>query len=512
MNDRITESIDRLLIYAVKSRLIEREDISYYRNILLDLMQLDAPSRDEITCSEVADETATRILREMCDLAVEKGLIEDLGYARDLFATRLIGSLTPSPKNVREAFWKDYAVSPRQATDAFYRMCQKCDYVKVDAIAQNIRYFEKTPVGELEITINLSKPEKDPREIAKLKNAKSVGYPLCMLCKENPGYAGRSNFPARQNHRMIPIKLGGQDWYLQYSPYAYYSEHCIVLNHQHIPMRIERGSFERLFAFVEQFPHYFIGSNADLPIVGGSILNHDHFQGGQYTFPMDQAKTRVRLSDPVPGVSAEILDWPMSTLCLRGKDKDALIDLADRVLQAWRGWTDDACGILAYEEDGTPHNTITPILRRENDAWKLCLVLRNNRTSEEWPLGIFHPHTPLHHIKRENIGLIEVMGLFILPGRLKTELHLLEDYLTGEKPLTVPSEEDPSYKHFAWVKEIVEKQGLCRDHAEAERVLRRETAMVCAQVLRDCGVYPDTEEGTAGFLRFVRSLGMEKTE
>lgn len=505
-NEKATQVIEKLLSYAEKQQLIEALDRPYARNLLLDVMQMDAPA-GEYTSEEAVPATATVYLNQLCDLAVEKGLIEDLQYARDLFSARLMGLLTPSPSEVRRAFASAMdAQLPLQATQNFYNMCRACDYIKVDSIAQNIRYFADSPCGELEITINLSKPEKDPKEIAKLKNAPSVGYPKCMLCAENPGYAGRSNFPARQNHRIIPLKLAGKDWFIQYSPYAYYPEHCIVFNSQHVPMKLDWGTFQRLFSFVDQLPHYFLGSNADLPIVGGSILNHDHFQGGRYEFPMDKAGVKTRLQAPVEGIKACILDWPMSVLQLSSANADLLIDEAERILNAWRGYNDPACDILA-ETNGTPHNTITPILRKVEGVYKLSLVLRNNRTSAEHPLGIFHPHAPLHHIKKENIGLIEVMGLFILPGRLKTELAALNGYLTGEKPLVQPDESDASFKHFAWVEAIVKACGLCNSASEAEEVLRREVAKVCAQVLADAGVFKQDETGLAGFKRFATSIG-----
>lgn len=505
-NENATQTIERLLSFAQAKGLLEKLDRPYARNLLLDAMGMDAPEGEYLPADEVP-ETATAYLNQLCNLAVEKGMIEDLQYARDLFSARVMGLLTPSPSEVRRAFTAAMdAQQPVQATQSFYDMCRACDYIKVDSIAQNIRYFADSPCGKLEITINLSKPEKDPKEIAKLKNAPSVGYPKCMLCVENPGYAGRSNFPARQNHRIVPLKLAGQDWFIQYSPYAYYPEHCIVFNSQHIPMKIDRGTFERLFSFVRQLPHYFLGSNADLPIVGGSILNHDHFQGGRYEFPMDKAGAKVRLRPPVDGMEACILDWPMCAMQLSSANEQLLINEAERILNAWRGYSDPVCDVLA-ETEGTPHNTITPILRKVGDVYRLNLVLRNNRTSQEHPLGIFHPHGPLHHIKKENIGLIEVMGLFILPGRLKTELAALCGYLTGEKPLVQPAETDASFKHFPWVEDIVQAHGLCASNEEAEALLRAEVAKVCAQVLADAGVFKQDENGLAGFKRFAASLG-----
>ena len=506
--ERATELIEQLLAFSERNELTENVDRPYYRNLLMDVLDLDAPADVAAETAEIPP-TATGLLKSLCDLAVERGLIEDMGYARELFSARLMGILTPPPKAVREAFRRDVAEGRAEAaTQRFYDMCRACDYIKVDAIAQNVRYFADSPVGELEITINRSKPEKDPKEIAKLKNAPSVGYPKCMLCIENPGYRGRSNFPARQNHRVVPVNLAGQDWYIQYSPYAYYEEHCIVFNGQHVPMKISRGTFERLFDFVRQLPHYMLGSNADLPIVGGSILNHDHFQGGRYSFPMDKAPVKAALVSPCDKVEAAILDWPMSALQLSGTDENALIDEADRILNAWRQWSDPACDIYAYTGE-TPHNTITPILRKQEGKYLLTLVLRNNRTSEAHPLGIFHPHAPLHHIKKENIGLIEVMGLFILPGRLKTELAALQDFLTGKRAMVRPEDTDPSAKHFDWLQEIVETRGLCKDDTEAEKILRDEVAKVCAKVLADAGVYKQDENGLNGFKRFLASVGYQ---
>ena len=503
----VSSNLESLLLFAVRRNLIEAVDVPYYRNLLMAQFNMDAP--EEVEAVDLGEETATKLLENLCNLACEMGIIGDMQYERDLFSAKLMGVLTPSPKEVREAFLSAIENGkPEQATWNFYDMCRACDYIKVDAIAQNVRYFEDSPSGELEITINLSKPEKDPREIAKLKNAPSVGYPKCMLCVENPGYAGRSNFPARQNHRIVPMKLAGDDWYVQYSPYAYYDEHCIVFNSQHVPMKITRGTFERLFSFVSQLPHYFLGSNADLPIVGGSILNHDHFQGGSYSFPMDKAGKLCELESPVASIKASVLNWPMSAVCLESESAEDLIDMAEKVLAAWRAYSDPACDVYA-ETDGNPHNTITPILRKIDGVYKLNLVLRNNRTSEEHPLGIFHPHAPLHHIKKENIGLIEVMGLFILPGRLKTELQLMNGYITGEKPMVCPAEDDPCFKHYEWLEEIVARRGLCKTAEEADAVLRSEIASVCSQVLCDAGVYKLDANGLAGIKRFMATLGFK---
>ncbi|MDO4483422.1 MAG: UDP-glucose--hexose-1-phosphate uridylyltransferase [Clostridia bacterium] len=503
--ERASIAIEQLLMYAERKNLIESVDVPYCRNLLLDVMGMELPC--EVQTEDTMNETATLLVGALCDLAQEKGLIGEMSYERELFSARVMGCVTPSPAMVRRSFSDAVAAGDaRKATDDFYNMCRDSDYIKVDAIAQNVRFFEQTKAGELEITINLSKPEKDPKEIAKLKNAPSIGYPKCMLCVENPGYAGRSNFPARQNHRIVPIKLDGADWFIQYSPYAYYSEHCIVFNSKHVPMKIDRGTFCRLFDFVGQFPHYMLGSNADLPIVGGSILSHDHFQGGNYSFPMDKAPVKFEMTSPVAGVKASVLDWPMSCLVLEGKEPEKIIDLAETVLKAWQGYSDPACDVYA-ETEGNPHNTITPIARKQGDTYRLALVLRNNRTSEEHPLGIFHPHAPLHHIKKENIGLIEVMGLFILPGRLKTEIELLCDYMTGEKPMVRPDAADPCEKHFDWLEDVVARNGIHADREESRAILRKEIADVCAQVLADAGVFKQDGNGIAGMKRFLTSVG-----
>ncbi len=502
-------AVEELLFFSREKGLVEREDVPFSRNLLLDVMRLDAPG--EAVTTGLTPETATVYLEKLLDAAAGRGLIEDNLTERELFGARLMGCVTPAPAVVRREFQKLYEEQgPEKATGWFYRLCRGCDYIRVDQISKNIRYFAHTDCGELEITINLSKPEKDPKEIAKLKSAPQAGYPKCMLCVENPGYAGRPGFPARQNHRVVPVKLSGDDWYLQYSPYLYYKEHCIVLNGEHVPMAINEKSFRRLFDFVDQFPHYFIGSNADLPIVGGSILNHDHFQGGNHIFPMDRARDRCALSCPAPGVRAAVIDWPMSALSLAGTDREALISLAVSMLSAWREYSDPKRDILAHTTE--PHNTITPILRKLDQEYRLMLVLRNNRTTAEHPLGLFHPHAPLHHIKKENIGLIEVMGLFILPGRLKDELQQLECYLTGEKPLKEPAANDPSFKHFPWITELAAKTGTGLKKEEARRALDTAVADVCSQVLADAGVFKQTEDGLRGMLAFLAAQGLHKAE
>ena len=501
------EAVERLVAFAQAKGLIDGYDAAYARNGLIDLLGLDSPLDGSVEVGEIPA-TATALLRPITDYACAMGLTDDDGTSRDLFETRLMGIITPSPAETRMRFDALYAQKgAKAATDWFYDMCCACNYIQVDRVAKNIRYFSDSPVGELEITINLSKPEKDPKEIAKLKNAPSVGYPRCMLCVENPGYAGRANFPARQNHRMVPVTLNSEQWYMQYSPYKYYEEHCIVLCGEHRPMKIERGSFERLADFVDLFPHYFIGSNADLPIVGGSILNHDHFQGGNYVMPMDRAGVECELKAE-SGLRAQVIDWPMPTIALISRDRGQLIDKAEQMLTAWRAYSDPELGILAHTD--APHNTITPIMHKCGDEYKLLLVLRNNRVSEEHPLGIFHPHAQLHHIKRENIGLIEVMGLFILPGRLKTELKECEQYLTGALPLERPEESSPLYKHFDWMCGVAARHGTGLSAEAAEAAMRRELADVCAQVLRDAGVYKQDEAGREGLYRFLATVGLER--
>ena len=507
MQKNITEYFHALLDFAEDRNLIEAEDREYTLNRLLELYGMDAPECERPGRAP-SPETATPILDRMMDHAVEMGLFPDSGEQRDLFSAKIMGLLTPHPKAVRERFEMLKATQgPTAATKDFYELCRSVDYIHVDRIAKNVRFFHDSSCGELEITINLSKPEKDPRDIAAQRSAKQTGYPKCMLCVENPGYAGRAGFPARQNHRVIPLTLGGKPWYMQYSPYLYYNEHCIVFNREHVPMKISHDSFVRLCDFVEQFPHYFLGSNADLPIVGGSILSHDHFQGGGHSFPMDKAGVRIALNAPVEGVEAYVADWPMSCIVLKGEKREDLIALADSMLDAWRNHSDPACEIYA-ETDGVPHNTITPVARMEDGKFKLYLVLRNNRTSPEHPLGIFHPHAQLHHIKKENIGLIEVMGLFILPGRLVSELAELEKYLTGEVAIDcAPAAGSPLEKHYAWICEIAKKQGTKLLPEAAQEALRDALTEKCAAVLADAGVYKNTPEGNAGVLRFLESIG-----
>ena len=501
-----TDAIETILAFALREQLIDPEDMRYTRNLLLDAMHMDAPAEDGAAYAEVPP-TLTPMLETLEEIAAQEGVIENTADEKDRFGARLGGCVTPHPAQVRAAFRDLYEKKgPEAATDWFYHLSRMSDYIRVDKIAKNVRFMQESPAGELEITINLSKPEKDPRDIAKALLAPKVGYPKCALCVENPGYAGRTGFAARFNHRILPLTLDDSRWYLQYSPYAYYDEHCIVLNEKHTPMHIGRQTFTRLLDFVTQFPHYFLGSNADLPIVGGSILTHDHFQGGRHEFPMDKAPDEVVLQAPKANVHAAIIDWPMSCLRLESSDRDALETLANELLEAWRKYSDADAGILA--ETYAPHNTVTPIARKTADGYRLDLVLRNNRTDDENPLGIYHPHADLHHIKKENIGLIEVMGLFILPGRLLTELGELAKYLTGEIALdTVPDEDSPLAKHYGWVCDIAKKTGTGLTAEQAEAAIHAALGVKCARVLADAGVYKQTAEGRAAFLRFLATLG-----
>lgn len=495
----IDEQVRKLVCYGLERGLFTERDEIYVTNRILEILQLDEYNCDTVFSDVDLEET----LKALLDYAAEKGLTENDITHRDLFDTKLMGALMPRPSEVTNKFNELYAISPKAATDYFYTLSQDSDYIRRYRVAKDIKWLTATPYGELEITINLSKPEKDPKAIAAAKNAPQAGYPKCMLCRECEGYAGRINFPARQNHRVIPITINGSDWCLQYSPYVYYNEHCIVFNAKHTPMAINRASFKKLLDFVTQFPHYFVGSNADLPIVGGSILSHDHFQGGHYTFAMAKAPIEQKFEmEGFEDVEAGIVKWPMSVLRTRSKNPDRLIDLGEKVLCAWRSYTDEDAFIYA-ETDGEPHNTITPIARKNGDFYELDLVLRNNITTDEYPLGVYHPHAKLHHIKKENIGLIEVMGLAVLPSRLKQELaDLAEAILSGGDIRSNPELE----KHADWVDEFLPKY----EHITSENIneiLQKEVGLVFEQVLEDAGVYKCTPEGREAFARFLRSVG-----
>ena len=480
-----------LVEYGLKTGLIQDCDRTYIVNQLLMTMGLDSYEEEAAPSMELED-----ILAGLLSDAVSRGVIEDNITAKDLFDTRLMGVLTPLPREVRAKFAALYAEDPQKATDWYYTLSQDTDYIRRYRIKKDLRWKTATEYGDLDITINLSKPEKDPKAIAAAKAAPQSGYPKCQLCPENEGYAGRMNHPARENHRIVPITVAGANWYLQYSPYVYYNEHCIVFNAKHTPMVIDKSAFSKLLDFVTLFPHYFVGSNADLPIVGGSILSHEHFQGGHYSFPMELSpvEREIRFAG-YEDIKAGIVKWPMSVIRLDGADKARLADLADKILRAWRGYTDADAFIFA-ETDGVPHSTITPIARRRGSDYELDLVLRNNITTKEHPLGVYHPHAELHHIKKENIGLIEVMGLAVLPARLKGELQGLEEAILAGKPLTGDLE-----KHAAWVEELKTRHTFTPENTTA--ILREEVGKVFAKVLEHAGVYGRNEAGQAAFLKFI---------
>ena len=468
-------------------------------NQLLDLFRLSEFHEEEILKSRPLAE----ILEDMVSYAHQKGILEEDTIAwKDLFDTRIMGLLTPLPSVVRSRFQSLYQEDRKKATDYFYKLSQDTNYIRTDRIAKDEKWVTDTEYGPIDITINLSKPEKDPRDIARAGAVKSTGYPSCLLCKENEGFAGNLSHPARQNHRIIPITINDTPWGFQYSPYVYYNEHCIVFNCQHTPMKIERNAFIKLFDFVKLFPHYFLGSNADLPIVGGSILSHDHFQGGHYTFAM--AKAPIEQHVALPGfedVEAGIVKWPLSVLRIRHKDSNRLVDLATHVLEVWRGYTDEEAFIYA-ETNGEPHNTITPIARKVGDTYELDLTLRNNITTEEHPLGVYHPHAEYHHIKKENIGLIEVMGLAVLPARLKGEMELLEEYILEGKDI---SSNEQIAKHAEWVKKFLPKYSeITKENIHG--ILQKEIGIVFTHVLEDAGVYKCTTEGREAFMRFLETL------
>ena len=494
----IDKSIRKLVCYGLSKGLFEKRDEIFVTNRILEILRVDG-----IDCAEDFNGVnLEETLKELLDYAVDNGIIEDSITYRDLFDTKLMAAMMPRPSEVTDKFYKLYEKSPKEATDYFYNLSCDSDYIRRYRIARDVKWVTPTEYGDIDITINLSKPEKDPKAIAAAKNAPQAGYPKCMLCRECEGYAGRINFPARQNHRVIPITINDSDWCLQYSPYVYYNEHCIVFNSEHSPMAINHATFRKLLDFVKLFPHYIVGSNADLPIVGGSILSHDHFQGGNYTFAMAKApvETVITFKD-FEDVDAGIIKWPMSVIRLSASDDSRLIKLACRILDAWRGYTDEAAFIFA-ETNGEPHNTITPIARKNGDKFELDLVLRNNITTDEHPFGVYHPHAELHHIKKENIGLIEVMGLAVLPARLKEEMALLKDAMLEGKNLR---EDEILEKHADWAEEILKKYSSINGD-NIEDIIRKEIGIVFSRVLEDAGVYKRTEEGKEAFLKFVESV------
>ncbi|WP_028236260.1 UDP-glucose--hexose-1-phosphate uridylyltransferase [Pseudobutyrivibrio sp. MD2005] len=496
----LQESIKKLVQYGIDAGLTPECERIYTTNLLLDCMKEDEYTDPDCDLKNIVLED---VLKDLLDEAVKRGIIEDSVTYRDLFDTKLMNCLCPRPSQVIDKFNDIYKNSGAEAaTDYFYNLSRSSDYIRTYRVKKDLKWTTETDYGTLDITINLSKPEKDPKAIAAAKNAKQSAYPKCQLCMENEGYAGRTNHPARENHRIIPITINDSKWGFQYSPYVYYNEHCIVFNGIHTPMKIERATFVKLFDFIKLFPHYFLGSNADLPIVGGSILSHDHFQGGHYTFAMEKAPIIKEFT--VKGfedVKAGIVKWPLSVIRLQCKDEKRIIDLAEHILNAWRGYTDEAAFIFA-ETDGEKHNTITPIARKRGDLFELDLALRNNITTEEHPLGVYHPHAHLHHIKKENIGLIEVMGLAVLPSRLKGEMEQLADSIVNGKDLR---SDEALAKHVDWVDEFSKNYDKI-DESNVHEILKQEIGKVFCEVLECAGVYKNTKEGMDAFMRFVEVL------
>ena len=493
------ENIKKLVEYGIQTGLTPECERIYTTNLLLELFQEDSYEDVEIDSSSIELEA---VLEGLLDEAVKRGIIEDSIGFRDLFDTKIMNCLVPRPAQVQKTFAEKYEESPEAATEYFYKLSQDSNYIRRYRVKKDMKWKVDSPYGKIDITINLSKPEKDPKAIAAARNAKNTAYPKCLLCMENEGYAGRVNHPARQNHRIIPVTINDSNWGFQYSPYVYYNEHCIVFNGQHVPMKIDKAAFRKLFDFVKLFPHYFLGSNADLPIVGGSILSHDHFQGGNYTFAMAKADIIKEFSvDGFDDVKCGIVKWPLSVIRLQSEDSDRIIELADHILKAWRGYTDEDAFIYA-ETDGTPHNTITPIARFKDGMFELDLALRNNITTEEHPLGVYHPHEELHHIKKENIGLIEVMGLAVLPSRLKGEMNLLAEYILEGKDIR---ENEAIEKHAHWA------YGFLANYDDVNKdnvmdIIQAEIGKVFVKVLEDAGVYKCTPDGLEAFLRFIKTL------
>ena len=499
MSTNISLKIKQLIEYALDNKLIAEEDRIYMTNSLMSALGVAEYIEPE---EAVAVEPLEDILASLCDYAAEKGLLENNSVVyRDLFDTKLMGILTPRPSEVIRTFSSYYAISPKVATDYFYALCRASDYIRTYRVAKDLKWKYEGKYGELDITVNLSKPEKDPKAIAAAKLLPQSGYPKCLLCPDNEGYEGNAGKPARQTLRLIPTTLGGKQWYMQYSPYVYYNEHCIVLSKEHTPMKINKSTFERALDFVAQYPHYFLGSNADLPIVGGSILSHDHMQGGNYTFAMAKApiETDIRFSR-FDSVEAGIVNWPMSVIRLRSADRKSLADLADKIHLAWRGYTDADAFVYAYT-DGEPHNTVTPIARFRDGKFELDLVLRNNITTEEHPLGVYHPHADLHNIKKENIGLIEVMGLAVLPARLRDEIATMCEFIAAGRDF---SEDESIVKHKEWYEAFKDNYEFTPENTE--EIIKKEIGRTFERVLEDAGVYKRTPEGQCAFLRFIATI------
>ena len=498
MSVNVSAKIKQLVEYAIDKELIAEEDRLYMTNSLMSALKVG----EYVEPNEVERAPLEEILASLCDYAAENGLLENNSVVyRDLFDTKLMGILTPRPSEVIRKFKDLYSESPVKATDYFYALCRNSDYIRTYRVAKDLKWTYEGKYGELDITVNLSKPEKDPKAIAAAKLLPQSGYPKCLLCPENEGFEGNAGRPARQTLRLIPTTLAGKQWYMQYSPYVYYNEHCIVLSKEHTPMKIERGTFERLLDFVEQYPHYFLGSNADLPIVGGSILSHDHTQGGHYTFAMAKAPVDTEIKfECFEDVEAGIVNWPMSVIRLRSANKESLVELADKILKAWRAYTDEDAFVFA-NTDGEPHNTITPIARTRDGKLELDLVLRNNITTEEHPLGVYHPHADLHNIKKENIGLIEVMGLAVLPARLRDEIALMCKAIAECKDF---ADDENIAKHKAWFEKFKDNYEFTAENTE--EILKKEIGRTFERVLEDAGVYKCTPEGHEAFLRFIATI------
>ena len=496
----IDSAIKSLVKYGIKEGLLDKFDERWAVNRVLEVLALDAIESDAETFENA---TLEELLKILLDFACEKGLCEDSVVYRDLFDTKIMGAICPRPSEVIKKFKGLYDESPKKATEYYYNISRKSDYIREYRIKNDVKWVTPTEYGDIDITINLSKPEKDPKAIAAALKMKQSSYPLCMLCPENEGYAGRVNHPARQNHRVIPLELEGENWCLQYSPYVYYNEHCIVFSAEHTPMKIGEQGFRRLFAFVKKFPHYFVGSNADLPIVGGSVLTHDHFQGGNYEFAMAKAPVETKVTfKGYEDIDAGIVKWPMSVLRLAGDDTNRICELSGKILEKWRGYTDENAFIFS-QTDGTPHNTITPIARFRKGKFEIDLVLRNNITTDEYPDGVYHPHPQHHHIKKENIGLIEVMGLAVLPSRLKTEMALLKDAILKGEDITA---NETIAKHSQWVEEVKKNNVITEDNCQ--KVLQDEIGKVFADILGQCGVFARNDEGKAQFLKFVEAVNL----
>ena len=495
----INSLIAQLVQYGKEKGLVAKEDEIYTINRLLEILHLD--EYKETVCEE--EMKLEDILAQIIDWAYENGVMQENSVVyRDLFDTKLMGALVPAPSVVIKKFRELYKESPKKATDFYYDFSCNTDYIRRYRIAKDRKWKAETEYGTLDITINLSKPEKDPKAIAAAKNAKQSAYPKCLLCKENEGYAGRINHPARQSHRIMPVEIDGKPWGFQYSPYVYYNEHCILFNKEHTPMKIDESAFRKLLDFIRQFPHYFIGSNADLPIVGGSILAHEHFQGGHYEFAMERAGIKKEIT--IPGfeqIEAGIVNWPMSVIRIRHTDAGLLVKAASHILESWRKYTDEDFFIYA-QTDGEPHNTITPIARMRDGKYEFDLVLRNNITTKEHPLGVFHPHQELHHIKKENIGLIEVMGLAVLPARLKNEMKRLGEFIVAGKDI---SSDEELAKHADWVETFIGSYDSVTEE-NVEEILQKEIGEVFKKVLEHAGVYKNTKQGMEGFMRFISGL------